>query len=65
MTLSLAIGAQRMAQQRALVRRLESVETLGATTFICTDKTGTLTENRMNVVSVWTPDGAVRSRVTG
>ena len=58
-TLSLAIGAQRMAQQRALVRRLESVETLGATTFICTDKTGTLTENRMNVVSVWTPDGAV------
>ena len=57
-TLSLAIGAQRMAQAKALVRRLESVETLGATTFICTDKTGTLTENRMNVVEVWTPEGS-------
>ncbi|MGY1669820.1 cation-translocating P-type ATPase [Geodermatophilus sp. SYSU D00710] len=64
-TLSLARSAQVLARQDALVRRLESVETLGSTTFICTDKTGTLTQNRMAVVEVWTPQGPVAVRGVG
>jgi calcium-translocating P-type ATPase len=54
-TLSLAVGVSALARRGALVKRLSAIETLGSTTVICTDKTGTLTENRMRPVRVWTP----------
>jgi len=56
-TLSLAIGVREMVRRGAVVKRLSSVETLGSTDVICTDKTGTLTQNRMHVVHLWAGEG--------
>lgn len=54
LSLSLAVAVQKMVRENALVKKLSSVETLGSTTVICTDKTGTLTQNEMTVREIWT-----------
>lgn len=61
-TLSLAMASQRMAKRHALIKHLASVETLGCTTVICTDKTGTLTENRMKVDRFYVDGLVIESR---
>jgi Ca2+-transporting ATPase len=60
MTIALAVGMQRMAARGAIVRRLSAVETLGSTTVICSDKTGTLTRNEMTAVALWLPPAGGR-----
>ncbi len=61
-TLSLAMASQRMARRKALIKNLSSAETLGCVTVICTDKTGTLTQNRMTAARIWRNDSLLDVR---
>lgn len=64
-TIALALGAFRLTRHQALMRRLSSVETLGCITWICSDKTGTLTENRMHVDALWLQEAPVPVQAGG
>lgn len=60
-TLSLAMASQRMVKRKALIKNLSSVETLGCVTVVCTDKTGTLTQNRMTASTIWRDDRIIEA----
>ena len=65
LTVTMALGASMLVRRQALIRRMPALETLGAATVICTDKTGTLTANRMTAVRIWTPSGSYDVTGTG
>ncbi|MBI5846364.1 MAG: cation-transporting P-type ATPase [Nitrospirae bacterium] len=61
-TLALVMGSRRLAKKNALIKNLTSVETLGSVTVICTDKTGTLTQNRMTAAKIWTDNRVIEAK---
>lgn len=60
-TISLAVGVQKMAKKHAIIRQISAVETIGSVDVIASDKTGTLTQNKMTITKLWTPTGSVEA----